>query len=145
MFGQWAMLHTVPREHFGRAWKEWLRQTESTKLPPSAPALDAVRSEEHRRAAHVTQGRKWRQEKCRLHASLTSVQLMAPDTWLLGELVLDVRGEHVERLWRGYASLINSFEESNLIMFRGAIEKMWLFFILWIARQVNEAARVFSL
>lgn len=30
-------------------------------------------SEEQRRAAHVTQGRKWRQEKYRLHASLTNI------------------------------------------------------------------------
>lgn len=62
-----------------------MRKGGSAKLPPSAPALDAVWSEEHRRAAHVTQGRK----KCRLHASLTNIQLRAPDTWLPGELVVD--------------------------------------------------------
>lgn len=79
-----------------------MRQAESTKLPPSAPALDAVWSEEHRGAAHVTQGRKWKQEKCRLHASLTNIQLRAPDTWLPGELVVDdKRGRKwVKNMWR---------------------------------------------
>ena len=79
-----------------------MRQAESTKLPPSAPALDAVWSEEHRRAAHVTQGRKWRQERYRLHASLTNIQLRAPDTWLPGELVVDDNRERkcVKNTWR---------------------------------------------
>lgn len=38
---------------------------------PCSPPL--MLSEEQRRAAHVTRGRKWRQEKYRLHASLTNI------------------------------------------------------------------------
>lgn len=45
-------------------WQFW------AALPCSLPLM---LSEEERRAAHVTQGRKWKQEKYRLHASLTNI------------------------------------------------------------------------